>query len=127
MNAKTKTILVLALVGVLAIAAFLVFRNRSGADVRVAFRIAVTPAEQSEFVVEQANSARFKYAMGKQSGVKPVLAQRLAVRPLPNSSLLEARVAVETQEQARRYLEAFVPTLQELCRGRAEVALETPP
>jgi hypothetical protein len=74
-------------------------------------------------VTGRGNSAQFKYLVGKQSGVKPVLAQKLTVKPVPQSSLIEAQVGVLTKEEAQRYVEAFVPTLQHLCGRRAQVTL----
>ena len=71
----------------------------------------------------RSNSAQFKYLVGKQSGVKPVLAQKLALRPVPNSAVVEARIGVLTADEGRRYVEAFVPTLQELCGGQAKLSL----
>ena len=65
-----------------------------------------------------------KYLVGKQSGIKPDLAQKLSVKPVPNTWLLEARVQAMSREEVARCLEVFVPTLQELCRGQAVVTLE---
>jgi hypothetical protein len=91
--------------------------------VTVTLRITVTPAEQLNFVTEEANSARFKYLMGKKSGVKPVLAQKLSAKAAPNSGLLEARVGAETREVAQRYVDAFVETLRSQCGGRVRLEL----
>ncbi len=89
----------------------------------VTLRIAVTPGEQVDFVMGRARSAQFKYLMGKQAGVKPVLARKLSLQPVPHSSLVEARIAVPTKVEGRRYVEVFVPTLQELCGSQAQLAL----
>ena len=70
-----------------------------------------------------ANSARFKYLLGKQAGIKPALAQKLIVKPVPNSALLEASVGVLSKEEGRRYSDAFVQTLQALCGNQAQLAL----
>jgi len=122
MSWKAKTGIALALVAALA-GGGLVLKARSRPAVAVRLRIAVTPKEQSDFVTSQANSARFKYLVGKKAGVKPVLAQKLSVKTVPNSSLLEAQVGVLTKDEARRYVEAFVDILQWQCGTGAQLAL----
>jgi hypothetical protein len=89
----------------------------------VTLRIGVTPREQSDFVIAQGNSARFKYLVGRESGVKPVLAQKLSLKPVPNSPLVEARVGVLTKDEGRRYAEVFVEILQGLCGRQVQLAL----
>jgi hypothetical protein len=101
----------------------LILKKRSQPTVTVTLRIAVTPGEQVGFVTGRANSAQFKYLMGKQSGVKPVLAQKLTLKPVPHSSLVEARVGVLTKDEGQRYVEVFVPTLQDLCGRQAQLTL----
>ena len=103
--------------------ALFILKHRSGPPVTVTLRIAVTPGEQVGFVTGRANSAQFKYLVGKQSGVKPVLAQRLSLRPVPSSAVVEARIGVLTADEGRRYVEAFVPTLQGLCGQPARLSL----
>src|SRR5262245_59116049 len=115
MSWKTKAAIALVLVGALVGGAIFLVKARSLPAVKVRLRITVTPREQSDFVTGQANSARFKYIVGKKAGVKPVLAQKLSVKTVPNSSLLEAQVGVLTKDEARRYVEAFVETLQWQC------------
>jgi hypothetical protein len=100
-----------------------VLKHRSRPPVTVTLRIAVTPAKQVGFVTGRANSAQFKYLVGKQSGVKPVLAQKLSLQAVPQSALVEARVGVLTEDEGRRYVEAFLPTLQDLCGGQAQVSI----
>jgi len=123
MNWKIKAGIALLLLGALGVGTIAVVKTRSGPAVTVRLRIAVTPREQSGFVAEQANSALFKYLVGKRSGVKPVLAQKLSIKTVPNSSLLEAQVGVLTKDDANRYVETFVETLQVQCGGRAQLAL----
>ena|SRR5437016_6066932 len=123
MNGKIIAVIVLVAVGVVVGGALFVGKARSGPAVTVTLRIAVSPSEQSGFVAGQANSAKFKYMVGKKSGVKPVFAQKLAIKTMPNSSLVEARVDVMTQDEARRYVEAFMETLQAECAGQAQVTL----
>ena len=120
---KTKIAVAMVVIAALLVAILLVSRREACAPVTVTLRIAVNPAEQSAFVAGEANSARFKYLMGKQAGVKPFLAQKLSVKPLPNSSLLEARICVLTRDQGKCYADAFVGTLQGLCSTQAQVAL----
>ena len=126
MNWKLTAGITLVVVGALVGGALVVHKRRSGPAVTVILRIAVTPREQVEFVTGQANSARFKYLVGKQSGVKPGLAQRLSVKPVPNSSLVEARVGVLTKEEGGRYAGVFVKTLQALCGKQAQLVLAEP-
>src|SRR5207249_5125171 len=87
MNWKIKAIIVLVAVGALVGGVIVIGKTRSVRTVTVTLRIAVTPGEQADFVTRQANSARFKYLIGKKAGVKPVLAQKLLVKTAPNSSL----------------------------------------
>ncbi len=123
MNWKIKAVITLVVVCSFAGGAIFVNRNRSRPAVTVTLRIAVIPGEQSDFVIAQANSARFKYLAGKKSGVKPVLAQKLSIKKVPNSSLVQAQVGVLSKDEARRYVEAFVETLQEECAGQAQLTL----
>ena len=123
MNWKIKAVIPLVVVCSLVVGVIFVNKNRSRPAVTVTLRIAVTPSEQSDFVIAQANSARFKYLAGKKSGVKPVLAQKLSIKKVPNSSLIQAQVGVLSKDEARRYVEAFVETLQEECAGQAQLTL----
>jgi len=123
MNWKIKAVIPLVVACSLVVGAIFVSKNRSRPPVTVTLRIAVTPSEQTDFVIAQANSARFKYLAGKKSGVKPVLAQKLSIKRVPNSSLVQAQVGVLNKDEARRYVEAFVETLQEECAGQAQLAL----
>ena len=123
MNWKIKAVIPLVVVCSLVVGVIFVNKNRSRPAVTVTLRIAVTPGEQTDFVIAQANSARFKYLAGKKSGVKPVLAQKLSAKRVPNSSLVEAQVGVLSKDEARRYVEAFVETLQGQCAGQAQLAL----
>ena len=113
----------LAVLAALVIGTVVILKQRSQAAVTVTLRIAVTPGEQVGFVTGRASSAQFKYVMGKQAGVKPALAQKLSLKPVPHSSLVEARIAVLTKEEGRRYAEVFVETLQDLCGGQAQLTL----
>jgi hypothetical protein len=123
MSGKIKAVVVVVLAGAVAGAAWLVLKQRSEPAVTVTLRIAVSPAEQLSFVAGRGSSAQFKYLMGKQSGVKPVLAQKLSIQLVPDSPTLEARVGVPTKEEARRYVDAFVPTLQDLCGREVKLTL----
>jgi hypothetical protein len=97
----------------------------SGPSVAVTIRIAVAPAAQAKYVAAHVSGARFKYMMAKQSGVKPVLSQKLTVKEIPGSAELEAAVRVETREEGERYANEFVDTLQDLCGKEAQVRLVT--
>ena len=85
--------------------------------------VTVTPKEQLNFVADQANSAMFKYQISKASGVAPGLARSLEVKTASASSLLEAKVAVMTREDGRRFAQFFVETLQRLCGEQAQLTL----
>ena len=123
MSWKVKAGVTLAVAGTLVGVAVVVLKHRSQPPVTVTLRIAVTPGEQVDFVTGQANSARFKYLVGKQSGVKPVLAQKLSLKPVPHSSLVEARLGVLTKDEGRRYVEVFLETLQTLCGNQVQLVL----
>ena len=123
MNWKIKAGIAVVVAGVVVGGAVITFGKRSEPAVSVTLRVAVTPAGQVDYVAGRGNSAQFRYLMGKQSGVKPVLAQKLVLKPVPNSSLVEARVSVLTKDEGRRYVEVFVPTLQDLCGRQAQVTL----
>ena len=123
MNVKTKALItLLAAVAVLS-ASLVILKDRSPPTVTVTLRISVTPGDQVEFVESRANSAQFKYLVGKQSGIKPALAQRLASRAMPDSALIEARLGALTKDEGRRYVEAFLPTLQVVCGDQARLAV----
>ncbi len=107
----------------LVIGAITLRNKASQAPVTVTLRIAVTPAERLDFVLGRANSAQFKYLVGKQSGVKPALAQKSSLKPVPNTSVIEAQVAVQTKDQGQRYAQVFLPTLQGLCGRQAQLTL----
>jgi len=99
-------------------------RRSSGPPVRVSIRIEVTPPEQSGFVAGQMSSSRFKYLAGKLAGVGPAIAQKLTVKPVANSPLLDAEVHMQTREEAQKYLAGFLETLQTVCDTQAQVALK---
>ena len=65
----------------------------------------------------------FKYMIGKDSGVSPVLARKLEVKPVPNSSLLEVKVGVMTKDEGQRFAKAFVNALQMLCGKQVQLTL----
>jgi len=107
----------------LVVVGIVVAHKRAATPITVTLRLAVNPPERSKVVKDYASSARFKYEMGKKSGLKPVLAQKLSVKSVPNSSEIEAAVGVETREQAQRYADVFVATLQDLCGKEAQLTL----
>ena len=123
MNWKIKAVIALFLVGAVAGAALLINKRHSQPGLTLTLSIAVTPTEKSDFVIAEANSARFKYLVGKKSGVKPLLAQKLAATREAKSSLVQARLNVLNQSEAQRYVEAFLETLQGQCAGQAKVTL----
>jgi hypothetical protein len=123
MNWKIISAIVLAAL-MAALVSFLYFRKTGPRpSVVVTLRIGVIPREQAAFVLGQANSARFKYELGKKAGVKPVLAQQLSVKPVPNLPLFDVRVGVETWEEAQLCTDLFVKTLQAQCGSQAKLTL----
>jgi hypothetical protein len=122
MNWKFMAVIALLLAGTL-VGVKVALKKHSQPAVTVTIRIAVSPETQVDFVVGRGNSAQFKYLVGKQSGVKPVLAQKLSFKPVPHSAFVEARIGVLTQEEGRRYEEVFLETLQALCGNQAQLAV----
>ncbi len=123
MHWKLTAGITLVMVGIFVAGILVLNRNRTRPGVTVTLRVAVSPGEQADFVTGQANSARFKYLVGKQAGVKPGLAQKLSIKMVPNSSLLEARIGVLTKDEGRRYAGVFVHTLQDLCGKQVRLVL----
>src|SRR5690349_490880 len=123
MSVTTKAVIAFLVAVVLLSGALVVLKHRSIPTCTVTLRIAVTPAGQVDFVTARANSAQFKYLVGKQSGIKPALAQKLASESVPGTALVEARLGALTQDEGRRYVEAFLPTLQEVCGDQAQLVL----
>jgi hypothetical protein len=122
---KWKTAVIsLVIIGAVAGAIWL-RRARTAPPVTVTLRLNVTPPEQVAFVTRQANGARFKYLVGKKSGVKPLFAQQLSIKPLANTSLLQAQVGVQTKSDGERYADAFMEILQSECGSQAAVTLST--
>jgi hypothetical protein len=112
-------------VGGALVGGYLVFRKgHSGPPVTATIRVNVAPKEQLDFVADKANSALFKYLIGKKTGVKPALAQKLEAKAVPNSSLLEAKVGVLATDEGQRYAAAFLEVLQDLCGKEAQLSLE---
>lgn len=106
------------------VAGFHIFRKTGPrASVTVTLRIAVSPPEQAGFVAAQASSARFKYEIGTNAGVKPILARQLTVKAVPNAALVEMQVGVQTKAQGRRYVESFLEKLQAQCGAEVQLGL----
>ena|SRR5436190_17934572 len=120
---KLKFLIFVLFVSVAVGVGFMVMRRSSGPSVTVTLRVAVSPESQSNMVVGYANSARFKYLMARDANVKTVLAQKLAIKPLPAGAQFEANVRLETKADGERYAEAFVGTLQEVCGKDAQLTL----
>jgi hypothetical protein len=124
MNWKVTVVIVVVVIGALAGGFLIVGKRHSRPPVTVVLRLSVTPGEQVGYVMEKAKSGRFKYLLGKISGAEPFLAQQLALKPVPNSSLIEGEIWVRNKDEARRYAEAFVDVLQTLCGPQAQLALD---
>jgi len=120
---KFGTIAALIVVGIIVGGLIIAVNKRAGSKITLTLRIQVNPVEQLDFVLRQASSARFKFLVGKESGVKPILAQKLSLTKVPKSSLAEARVAVMTRADAQRYVQVFIERLQAECAGQAQVTL----
>lgn len=124
MSWKLKTVLLVLGIGILAGGAFIWARKHSRPPVQVVLRLTVSPPGQADYVLSKANSARFKYLLGQVANTKPYLAQKLALERVPNSAVLEVRVGVQNQEEARVYLAAFVDALQTFCGPDVRLAVE---
>ena len=123
MNWKVTVAVALAVAACAAAGFFFFGKRGSRPPVTVTLRISVAPTEQTDLVAGKANTALFKYVVGKTAGIKPGLAQKLEVKPLPNSSVLEAKAGVATKEEGQRYADAFVPALQDLCGKQVQLTL----
>jgi capsular polysaccharide biosynthesis protein len=123
MNKKVAITIIVAVAGVL-LTGFLVFRKSSSrSSVTTTLHISVTPKEQLEFVVGKVNSPYFKYRMAKAAGVKSLQAQQLKATVPPNSSFLEAKIALMTPDEAQRYANAFIAELQDVCGKEIQLNL----
>ena len=123
MNWKILTCVLLLVAAVVVGVTLVKLKKGSPPPVTVTLRISVTPADQVAFVVGRGSSAQFKYLVGRQSGVKPGLVQKLTVKPVPNSSLVEVHIGVLTKDEGQRCVEVFVPTLQDVCGRKARLTL----
>ena len=122
-NRKLGTIIALLVIGLVAGGLIVLAKTRSAPPITVTLRIQVNPVEQLDFVLRQANSARFKFLVGKDSGVKPIMAQKLSLKKVPKSPFGEAHVNVMTRAEAKRYIKVFMERLQAECAGQAQVTL----
>lgn len=123
MNRKVKIALVLGAIALLVGGIYTWNRSRSRPPVELVFQIRVQPADRVDLVLAKANSARFKYVLGKISSTKPYLAQQLRLNKLPASAELEARINLNSNEEARKYLERFVEALQDFCGSDVALTL----
>ena len=124
MNRKVATGIVLVVVVGLIGGYLFIKKSRSHPPVTATLRVAVTPKEQLDFVAGKANTPFFKYLLGKKTGVKPSLVQKLEAKAVPNSSLLEAKVGVLTTDEGQRYAAAFLEVLQDVCGKEVQLSLE---
>jgi hypothetical protein len=123
MSRTWKIVVALVAIGLVAGGTLFFNRSRGNPPVVVTLRIAVEPKEQAGFVAEQGNSSRFRYLVGKQAGVNPVLAQKLSIKLQPGSPLLEGQLRLLTREEAEKYTAGFIETLQLVCGTQAKVTL----
>src|SRR6184192_2814375 len=115
MNRKVALVLTLMIVAGVP-AGYIVVKNKhSHPPVTKVLRITVLPADKLDYVAGKADTPYFKYLMSKKSGIRPGLAQRLEIKLVPGSSVLEAKIGVMTDEEGKRYADGFVATLQEIC------------
>jgi hypothetical protein len=124
MNWKIKSAIVLAAIGLLIGGRVIWSRSNSRPAVQVVIQLRVQPPDQLDLVMAKANSARFKYLLGKISSAKPYLAQQLRLKRLPDSAHIEARIGLENRDEAKKYLEAFAAALQDFCGSQVRLSLE---
>lgn len=121
---RVRVALCLAAFGLMFAGLFVWQRGHSRPPVRAVLRLSVHPADQTDLVLTKANSARFKYVVGKLASTRPYPAQQLELRRLEGPGRLEARIGLDSPEEARRYLELFVAALQEFCGPEVRIAKE---
>ena len=124
MNWKVKSAIVLAAIGLLVGGLVIWNRSHSRPPVQVVVQLRVQPPDQLDLVMAKANSARFKYLLGKISSTRPYLAQQLQLKRLPDSAHIEARIGLENRDEAKKYLEAFAAALQDFCGSQVRLSLE---
>ena len=124
MNWKVKSAIVLAAIGLVVGGLVIWKRSHSRPAVQVVVQLRVQPPDQLDLVMAKANSARFKYLLGKLSSTRPYLAQQLQLRRLPDSAHIEARIGLENRDEAKKYLEAFAAALQDFCGSQVRLSLE---
>jgi hypothetical protein len=124
MNWKVKLAIVLAAIGLLIGGRVSWSRSHPQPAVQVEVKLLVQPPDQLDLVMAKANSARFKYLLGKISTTKPYLAQRLQLKRLPGSAHIEARIGLENRDEAKKFLEAFAAALQDFCGSEVRISLE---
>jgi hypothetical protein len=125
MPRKNVTVFALVVIGCL-VGALVLFRDRrTQLPTKVSFTISVSPPGQLDYVIGQGSSAKLKYDAAKRAGMKPALAQRLVLKPVPNTSNFEAQGGAESKDEGEKFVAAYFATLQERCVARAEVALVT--
>jgi hypothetical protein len=120
---KRKVAAVVFLLAAIAtVGVFIVRKGPAGPPVRVTLRLTVSPKDQVDFVLGQATSAKLKYEVGKRAGMRPASAQRVVAQVAPGTAIVSIQAAVETKDQARSFVEAFLELLQLRCAPRAGVA-----
>jgi hypothetical protein len=124
MNWQVKSGIVLTAIGLLVGGLVVWNRSHSRPAVQVVVQLRVQPPDQLDLVMAKANSARFKYLLGKISSTRPYLAQQLHLNRLPDSAHIEARIGLENRDEAKKYLEAFAAALQDFCGPDVQVSLE---
>jgi hypothetical protein len=124
MNWKIKSAIVLAAFGLVVGGLVIWKRSHSRPLIQAVVLLHVQPPDQLDLVMTKANSARFKYLLGKISTTKPYLAQQLQLKRLPESARIEARIGLENRDEAKKYLEAFGAALQDFCGSQVRLSLE---
>jgi hypothetical protein len=124
MNWKVQSAIALAAVGLLVGGVVIWKRTHSRPAIQAVFLLQVQPPDQLDLVMTKANSARFKYLLGKIATTKPYLAQQLRLKRLPESGRIEARIGLENRDEAKKYLEAFAAALQDFCGSQVRISLE---
>src|SRR5271165_6597061 len=117
MKSWTNFILVLLLIAALTYGFASHRHKRTDLPVEVKMSVLVSPAEQMDFVMAQANSARLKDEAGQKAGIKPGVALRLSITSASNAPMFKVEGGADTRAEGEQFVAAFMDILQARCTG----------